>query len=161
MFPLFPQLFAMKWWDQMPWSSFLVDHNKLWKILKEMGVKWSLYLSPEKPVCESRRNRTWNNRLIQNWERSTSGCILSPCLFNLKAEYIMWNAEVDESQAEIKIARRNTNNFRYADDTTLMAEREEKLKSLSMRVRESNSWLKIQCFKKLRSWHLVPSLHGK
>ena len=65
------------------------------------------------------------------------GCILSPCLFNLRAEHIMWNAGVDESQAEIKIARRN-NNLRYADDTTPMAEIEEKLKSLLMRVKEES-----------------------
>ena len=64
------------------------------------------------------------------------GCILSPCLFNLYAEFIMWNTSLDESQAEIKIARRNVNNLRYADDTTLMAESEEKLKSLLMKVKE-------------------------
>ena len=65
------------------------------------------------------------------------GCILSPCLFNLYAEYIMWNARLDESQAGIKIAGRN-NNLRYADDITLMAENEEKLKSLLMKVKEEN-----------------------
>ena len=65
------------------------------------------------------------------------GCILSPCLFNLYAEYVMPNARLDESQAEIKISRRNINNLRYADDTTLMAEREE-LKSLLMKVKEEN-----------------------
>ena len=65
------------------------------------------------------------------------GCILSPCLFNLYAEYIMWNAGLNESQARIKIARKNINNLRYADDTTLMAEIEE-LKSLSMKVRVKN-----------------------
>ena len=66
------------------------------------------------------------------------GCILSPCLFNLYAEYIMRNAELEETQAGIKIARRNINNFRYADDTTLMAECKEKLKSLLMKVKEEN-----------------------
>ena len=66
------------------------------------------------------------------------GCILSPCLFNLCAEYITWNAGLDDSQAEIKIARRNSNNFRYVDDTTLMAESEEKLKSLLMKVKEES-----------------------
>ena len=89
------------------------------------------------------------------------GHILSPCLFNLYAEYIMINDRLGEAQAGIKIARRNTNNFRYADDTTLMAEREEKIKSHSMKVREPKSWLKTQHFKKLRSWHPVSSLHGK
>ena len=66
------------------------------------------------------------------------GCILLPCLFNLHAEYIMWNAELDESQAGIKIAGKNINKFRYADDTTLMAEREEELKSLLIKVKEES-----------------------
>ena len=66
------------------------------------------------------------------------GCILSPCLLNFYAEYIMWNARLDESQAGIKIARRNTNNLRYADDTTLVAESKEELKSLLMRVKEES-----------------------
>ena len=66
------------------------------------------------------------------------GCILSPCLFNLHAEYVMWNARLDEAQAGIKIAGRNINNLRYADDTTLMAESEEELKSLLMKVKEES-----------------------
>ena len=66
------------------------------------------------------------------------GCILSPCLFNLYAEYIKWNARLNDAQAEIKIAGRNTNNFRSADDTTLMAEREEELRSLLMKVKEES-----------------------
>ena len=74
------------------------------------------------------------------------GCILSPCLLNSYAEYIFWNARLDESQAGIKIARRNINNLRYADDTTIMAESEEELKSLLMKVKrgEWKSWLKAQ-----------------
>ena len=74
------------------------------------------------------------------------GCILSPCLFKFYAEYIMWNARLDEAQAGIKIAGRNVNNLRYADDTTLMAESEEELKSLLMKVKEESgkSWLKAQ-----------------
>ena len=74
------------------------------------------------------------------------GCILSPCLFNLYAEYILQNARLDETQTEIKIARRNINNLRYADDTTLMAESEEELKSLLMKVKEESgkSWLQAQ-----------------
>ena len=68
------------------------------------------------------------------WE----GCILSPCLFNLYAEYIMWNARLDKSQAEIKIAGRNINSLRYADDTTLMAESKEELKSLLMRLKDES-----------------------
>ena len=78
-------------------------------------------------------------RLIPNRKMGTSGCILSPCLFNLYADYIMRNAGLDEAQAGIKIAGRNINNFRYADDTTFMAESEEELKSLLMK-----SWLKAQ-----------------
>ena len=74
------------------------------------------------------------------------GCILSPCLFNLYAEYIMRNTRLDGTQTGIKTAGRNVNNLRYADDTTLMVESEEQLKSL---------------LRKLRSWHRVPSLHGK
>ena len=71
-------------------------------------------------------------------EGACQGCILSPCLFNLNAEYIMWNAGLDEAQAVIKIAGRNINNLRYADDTTLMAESEEELKSLLMKVKEES-----------------------
>ena len=88
------------------------------------------------------------------------GCILSPCLCNLYAEYIMRNAGLDEAQAGIKIAGRYISNLRYADNTTLMAESEE-LKSLLMKVEERKSWLKIQHSENLRSWYPVPSLHGK
>ena len=78
-------------------------------------------------------------------KRLCQGCILSPCLFNLYAEYTMWNARLDEAQTGIKTAGRNTNNLRYADDTTLMAESEEELKSLLMKVKEEwKSWLKTQ-----------------
>ena len=87
---------------------------------------------------------------------------MSLCLFNLYAEYILRNAGLQEAQAGIKFARRNINNLRYADDTTLTAESEEELKSLLMKVKEeSEKWLKTQLSKKLRSWHPVPSLHGK
>ena len=76
------------------------------------------------------------HRLVSDWERSISqGCILSPCLFNFYAEHIMQNAGLDEAQAGIKIARRNINNLRYSDDTTLMAESEEELKSLLMKMK--------------------------
>ena len=89
------------------------------------------------------------------------GCILSPCLFNFYAEYIMRNAGLDEPQAGIKIARRNINNLRYTDDTTLMAESEE-LKSLLMKVKEESEKVGFKLnIRKLRSWHLVPSLHVK
>ena len=101
-----------------------MDHNKLWKTLKEMGPP---DLPPEKSVCRSRRTvRT--GHVTTDWFQTgkgvRQGCILSPCLFNLYAEYIMQNAGLDEAQAGIKIAGRNINNLRYADDTTLMAESE-------------------------------------
>ena len=90
------------------------------------------------------------------------GCILSPYLFNLYAEYIMRNAGLEEAQTGIKIARRNINNLRYAGDTTLMAESEEEEKSLSMKVKEESEKAGLNStFRKLRSWHPVPSLHGK
>ena len=90
------------------------------------------------------------------------GCILSPCLFNFYADYIMRNAGLEEAQAGIKIAGRNINNLRYADDTTLTAEGEEELKSLliKMKAENENVGLKLN-IQKTRSWHLVPSLHGK
>ena len=100
-----------------------------------------------------------------NWFQIGKGvrqsCILSPCLFNLYEEY-MCNSGLDESQAGIKIAGRNINNLRYADDTTLMTDSKEELKSLLMKVKEESekAGLKLTV-KKLKSWHLVPSLHGK
>ena len=90
------------------------------------------------------------------------GCILSPSLFNLYAEYIMRNAGLDEAQAGIKIAGKNINNLRYADDITLMAESKEELKSLLMKVKEKSEKVDLKLnIQKTRSWHLVPSLHGK
>ena len=92
----------------------------------------------EKPTCRSRSNSlnwTWNNRLVPNRKGVCQDCILSPCLFNLYAEYIMRHAGLEEAQAGIKNAGRNINNLRYADDTTLMAESEEELKSLLMKVK--------------------------
>ena len=89
-------------------------------------------------------------------------CVFSPCLFNLYEEYSMRNAGLDEAQARIKIARRNINNLRCANDTTLMAESEKELKSLLMTVKEESEKVGLNStFRKLRSWHLVPSLHGK
>ena len=96
-------------------------------------------LPPEKSVCRSRSNiRTGHGTIdwFQIGKGVLQGCILSPCLFNLYAEYIMRNAGLDEAQAGIKIAGRNINNLRYADDTILMAESEEELKSLLMKVKE-------------------------
>ena len=89
------------------------------------------------------------------------GCILSPCLFNFYAEYIMRNAGLEEAQAGIKIAGRNINNLRYADDTTPMAEGEE-LKNLLMKVKEKSENVHLKAIiQKLRSWHSVPSYRGK
>ena len=85
------------------------------------------------------------------------GCILSPCLFNSYAEYIMQNAGLNEAQTEVKIAGRNINNFRYADDTTLMAESSQELKNLLRKVKDESEKAGL----KLRSWNLIPSLHGK
>ena len=100
--------------------------------------------------------------LFQVGKSVRQGCMLSPCLFNFYAEYMIWNAWLDEAQAGIKIAGRNTNNFRYADDSNLMAESEEERKGLLMKVKKESekSGLK-STFRKLRSWLLAPSLHGK
>ena len=88
--------------------------------------------------------------------------MLSPCLFNFYAEYILRNAGLEEAQAGIKIARRNTNNLRYADDTTLMAESEEELKSLLMKVKEESEKVGLKLnIQKTKIMHPVPSLHGK
>ena len=90
------------------------------------------------------------------------GGILSPCLFNSYAEHIMRNAGLEEAQAGIKIAGRNINNLRYEDDTTLMAESKEELKSLLMKLKEESEKVGLSStFRKRKSWHLVPPLHGK
>ena len=118
-----------------------VDHNKLWKILQEMGLPdhltcllRNLYAGQEVTVRTGHGTTDW----FQIRKGVCQGCILSPCLFNLHAEYIRQNARLDEAQAGIKIAGSNINNHRYADDTTLMAEREEELKSLLMKVKEES-----------------------
>ena len=118
-----------------------VDHNKLWKILREMGIPdhltcllRNLYAGQEATVRTGHETTDW----FQIGKGVCKGCILSPCLFNLYTEYIMRNAELEEAQAGIKITRRNINNLRYADDTTLMAESEEELKSLLMKVKEES-----------------------
>ena len=109
-----------------------VDHNKLWKILQEMGLPDHLtciQVSQEAGQEATVRTGHGITDLFQIGKGVHPGCILSPCLFNLYAEYIMRNAGLEEAQAEIKIAGRNINNLRYADDTTLMAESEEELKT--------------------------------
>ena len=108
-----------------------VDHNKLWKILKEMEI-------PDHLTCLLRNLYAGQEATVrtQIGKGVHQGCILSPYLFNFYAEYIMRNAWLGETQAGIKIARRNINNLRYADDTTFMAESEEELKSLLIKVKE-------------------------
>ena len=115
-----------------------VDHNKLWKILKEIGIPdrltcllRNLYAGQEATV----RTRHGTTDLFQIQTGVRQGCILSACLHNLYAEYIMRNAGLEKAQAGIKIARRNINNLRYADDPILKAESEEELKHLLMKVR--------------------------
>ena len=118
-----------------------VDHNKLWKILEEMGIPdhltcllRNLHAGQEATFRTGHGTTDWFQ--IRKGERQ--GCILSPCLFNFYAEYIMRNTGLEEAQVGIKIARRNISNLRYADDTTLMAESEEELKSLLMKVKEES-----------------------
>ena len=116
-----------------------MDQNKLWKILKEMGI-------PDHLTCLLRNLYAGQEAIVRTGHGTTGwfqigkgvgqGCILSRCLFNLYVEYIMRNAGLEEAQAGIKISGRNINNLRYADDTTLMAESEEELKSLLMKVKE-------------------------
>ena len=116
-----------------------VDHNKLRKILKEMEIPdhltcllRNLYAGQEATVRTGHGTIDW----FQRGKGVRQGCILSTCLFNLYAEYIMRTAGLDEAQAGVKVARRNINNLRYADDTTLMSESTEELKSLLMKVKE-------------------------
>ena len=118
-----------------------VDHNKLWKILKEMGILdhltcllRNLYAGQEAAVRTGHGTTDW----FQIRKGVRQGCILSPCLFNLYEEYIMRNAGLDEAQTGIKIAGRNINHLSYADDTTLMAESKEELKSLLIKVKEES-----------------------
>ena len=115
-----------------------VDHNKLCTILKEMGIPGhltfllrNLYAGQEATVRTGHGTTDW----FQIGKGVCQGCMLSPCLFNLYAEYIMRNTGLEEAQARIKMAGRTINNLRYADDTTLMAESEEELKSLLMKVK--------------------------
>ena len=120
-------LFLLYWLCQ---SLDCMDHNKLWKILQEMGIPdhltcllRNLYAGQEATVKTRHGTTDW----FQIGKGIRQGCTLSPCLFNSYAEYIMQNSGLDEAQAAIKIARRNINNFRYADDTTLMTKIEEEL----------------------------------
>ena len=143
-----------------------VDHNKLWKILKEMRIPdhltcllRNLYAGQETTVRTGHGTTDW----FQIGKGIRQGCILSPCLFNFYAEHIMRNAGVEEAQAGMKIARRNISHLRYANDTTLMAESEEALKSLLMKVKEESEKVglklniqktKIMAYGPITSWQI-------
>ena len=143
-----------------------VDHNKLWKILKEMGIPdhltcllRNLYAGQEATVRTGHGTIDW----FHIGKGVRQGCILSPCLFNLYAKYIMRNAWLEQAQAGISIVRRNINNLRYADDTTLMAESEEQLKSLLMKGNEESEKVglklniqktKIRASSPITSWQI-------
>ena len=114
-----------------------MDHNKLWKTLKEIRVPYHLTCLLRNQY-DSQEATVRTSRGTTDWFKIGKVCILSPCLFNFYAEYIMRNAGLDEAQAEIKTARRNINNLRYADDTTLMVESEEELKNLLMKMKEKS-----------------------
>ena len=124
-----------------------VDHKKLWKVLREMGI-------PDHLTCLLRNLRAGQEATVRIEHRTTDlfqtgkgvhqGCLLSPCLFNFYAEYIMRNAGLEETQAGIKIAGRSINNLRYADDIILMAESEEELKSLLMKGKEESEKVRLK-----------------
>ena len=139
-----------------------VDHNKLWKILKEMGIPdhltsllRNLYAGQEATVRTGNGTTDW----FQIGKGVRQGCILSPCLFNFYAEYIMRNTGLDKAQAGIKIAGRNINNRRYADDTTLMAESEEELQSLLMRVKVESEKVGLKLMNSENKDHGIRSHH--
>ena len=137
-----------------------------WKILKKMGIPdhltwllWNLYACQEATVRTGHGTTDW----FQIGKAVHQGCLLLPCLFNLYAEYIMWNAGLDEVQAGIKIAGRNINNLRYVDDTTLMAESREELKCLLLKMKEESEkagWklniqkTKIMASSPITSWQI-------
>ena len=139
-----------------------MEHNELWKILKEtekpdhlICLLRNLYGGQEATV------RTGYG-LIQNWERSTSRLYIVTLLFNFYAVHSMQNAGPEELQAGIKMTRRSINNLKCGDDTSLMKESKEELKSLLMRVKEEGEKAGLKpSIQKLRSWHPVPSIHGK
>ena len=123
-------------------ASDCVPHNKLENSQRDGNTR-PPDLPSQKSVCQPRRNRTGHG--ATDWfkigKRLHQDCILSPCLFNLYAEYIMWSARLNEAQAGIKIAGRNISNLRYADDTTVMTESKEELKNLLMKVKEESEKL--------------------
>ena len=138
-----------------------MDHNKLWKILKEMGIPDQLtcllrilYAGQEATVRTGHGTTDW----FQIGKGVHQGCILSPCLFHLYAEYIMRNTGLEEAQAGIKISGRNINNLRYEDDITLMVESEEELKNLLMKVKEESVTVGLK-LNIQKCWHGIRSHH--
>ena len=143
-----------------------MDHNNCGKFLKRQEYQTTLPISWE--ACrQDKKQQLEQEQGTIDWFKIGKGvhqgCILSPCLFNLYAEYIMWNAKLGEAQARIKIAGRNTKNFRYTDDTTLMAESKEELKSLLMKVKAESEKVglklniqktKIMAFGPITSWQI-------
>ena len=141
-----------------------MDHNKMWKILKQMGIpdhlsclQGNLYSGQEATVRIGHGTKDW----FQIGKGVHQDCMLSPCLFNLYAEYTMRNARLNEAQAGIKFARRNINNLRYADDSTLMAESEEELKRLLMKVKQrvkklahNSTFRKLTSYGPITSWQI-------
>ena len=138
-----------------------ISYGKFWKRW-EYEITWPASWEICMQVKKQQLELDMEQETIQIGKGVRQGCILPLCLFNLYVDYIMWNAGLDEAQAELKIARRNINHLRHADDTTLMAENEEELKSILIKVKvdSEKAGLKLN-IEKLRSWHLVPSLHGK
>ena len=133
--------------DSLGKNTGLDSHfHKLWEILQEMGIP-DLLMCLLRNMCAGQEATVRNGHGTMDWfqvgKGGQQGCILSPCLFNLYAEYILRNAGLDEAQAGIKIARRNINNLRYADDTTLMEESEEELKSILMKEEDEKAGLKL------------------
>ena len=156
-----------KWGFQKNIYACFIDYAKafVWKILQEMGISDHL-------TCLLRNLYAGQKATVRTGQGTTDrfqigkgvhqGCILSLCLFNIYAEYIKWNAELEEAQAGIKIAGRNINNLRYADDTTLMAESEEKLKSLLKKVKKESEKVGLKLnIQKTKIMASGPSLHGK
>ena len=141
----FPDLFLYTWSYYIDYTKAFgwVGYNKLWKAPKEMGTADHLtcllrnLYAGQKSIVRTGCGTDWFQ--IGKWVHQ--GCILSPCLFNLHAEYIIRSTGLEEAQAGIKIAGRNINNLRYAADTTLMAESEEELQSLLMKVKEESEKL--------------------
>ena len=141
-----------------------VYHNKLWNILKVMeiqdhftGLLRNLYAGQEATVTTGHGTTDW----FQTGKGVRKGCALSPCLFNVYAEYIIWNARLDESIARINTSRRNINNLRYADDTTLIAESDQELKSLLIRVKEESEKAGLKLNIKKTPWYPALWLHSK